>query len=560
MIQPDDHPGSGSTGVGPEVLLIGYQDQGNLGMGYLASTLHAHGHSAELVDIRIGPQAIVDLARAARPRVIGFSLIFQFYLPQFAGIARALRDAGIAAHYVIGGHYASLCPAEVLADLPEIDSVARFEGEATLLELVEALASGAEWRAVPGLAWLDSSDPPRLVQSAARPLNQDLDLLPLPYRPNPAPRLLGFPSLALLASRGCARRCSFCSIHTFYRTALGKVVRVRRPECVVAEMALLHEEQGARVFLFQDDDFPLWGRAGAKWVEAFRTELHRTGLADRVLWKISCRAEYVAPAMFAALRDAGLFMVYMGIESGVESGLAVLNKGITPEQGAAAVRVLKDIGVMFSYGFMLFDPSSSFESVRANVEFLRGLVGDGSAAAIFCRMLPYAGTPIRDQLAAEGRLHGDVIHPDYDFPDPRLNEYHALLDPVAGLWVHNDGISHKLNWAWYELGVLERLVDPLTDVAEYRTVLRSLTAASNGALFALVADSTHAFQAGDWASLDAVLDGAAARERVDRTFAELIERRDAFVAANVDVILAAADRPGVPSPATGAALAPAAAS
>src|SRR3954447_19911372 len=47
---------------------------------------------------------------------------------------------------------------------------------------------------------------------------------------------MGLPTLPVLASRGCARRCSFCSIHTFYRTAPGKIVRVRKPEKVIEEM------------------------------------------------------------------------------------------------------------------------------------------------------------------------------------------------------------------------------------------------------------------------------------------------------------------------------------
>jgi radical SAM superfamily enzyme YgiQ (UPF0313 family) len=522
-------------------------------MGYLAAMLHAHSHTAELVDVRMGPEAIVELVRAAEPRVVGFSLIFQFYLPQFREIAEALREAGVTAHFTIGGHYASLCPRDVLVDMPQVDSVARFEGEQTLLELVEALATGRDWRSVPGLAYLDHARPPQLVESAPRPLVADLDMLPWPYRPGTPPRLLGFPSLALLASRGCARRCSFCSIHTFYRAAPGKAVRVRRPEQVVAEMCALHADHGARIFLFQDDDFPLWGRSGAKWVEAFRAELHRTGLSQRVLWKISCRAEYVEPALFGSLRDAGLFMVYMGIESGVDSGLAVLNKAMTPQQGAAAVRVLKDLGLMYSYGFMLFDPSSTFDAVRDNIHFLRGLVGDGSAAALFCRMLPYAGTPIRELLAAEGRLHGDVTHPDYDFADARLNDFHTLLDPVAGLWVHNDGISHQLNWAWYELGVLERLVADMQGADEYRASLRALTGASNAALFRLVVDAADACQAGDWGALDGLLDIAAARQTVSATFADMLHRRDDFVAANLEPILAATD----PALATAPAVQPA---
>jgi len=113
-----------------------------------------------------------------------------------------------------------------------------------------------------------------------------------------------------------------------------------------------------------------------------------------------------------------LFLVYMGIESGVEAGLEVLFKQMTVEQNLAGVQTLKDLGILFGYGFMLFDPSSSFESVRENIGFLRQIVGDGSAAAVFSRMLPYGGTPIRDQLEKEGRLRGDLTRPDYVFLDP----------------------------------------------------------------------------------------------------------------------------------------------
>ena len=113
----------------------------------------------------------------------------------------------------------------------------------------------------------------------------------------------------------------------------------------------------------------------------------------KTIWKISCRAEYVEPELFSKLRDAGLFLVYMGIESGIEQGLKMLHKQMTVEQNLAAVQTLKEPGFDFSYGFMLFDPSSTFESVRENLNFLRQIVGDGSAAATFSRMLPYGGTP-----------------------------------------------------------------------------------------------------------------------------------------------------------------------
>ena len=113
--------------------------------------------------------------------------------------------------------------------------------------------------------------------------------------------------------------------------------------------------------------------------------------------------------LFGRLRDAGLYLVYMGLESGNEAGLSA-HKQIwsrpIPSRGDLEV-----LGLLVEYGFMLFDPSSTFDSVRDNVEFLRAILPDGSGGAMFCRMLPYGGTPIRDRLRDEGRLRGDVRSP-----------------------------------------------------------------------------------------------------------------------------------------------------
>lgn len=533
----------GSRGNEREVVLIGFQDQGNLGMGYLASMLKAHDHTVELLDFREGIERIRACVLAADPLVVGFSLIFQYYLPGFRELAADLRAAGVTSHFTIGGHYPSLCHDEVLEAVPELDSVVRFEGELTLLDLVERLGEGRDWQDAPGLAYLRDG---AVVETEPRMLIRDLDELPPPYRPGEPEHILGIRASPMLASRGCARRCSFCSIHTFYRTAPGKVVRVRRPALIVEEMRRLHEERGVAIVLFQDDDFPLWGKPGRRWVLELVDELDRQGLIGRVVWKISCRAEYVEPELFGTLRDAGLFLVYMGLESGTDSGLEVLNKQITKETNAEAIAIMKSLGILYEYGFMLFDPSSTFESVRENLRFLRSLVGDGSAGATFCRMLPYGGTPIRDRLREEGRLRGDVTRPDYDFIDARLNEYHRLLDAAAGGWIHGEGVSHQLNWAWNEITLIDRVVGALDGASDYRRDLAALTASSNDALFRFVEESSLAFEAGDASALTTERTGPACA-RVEE---ELLRIRNAFVMRHQDRLLEAIAATRVTGPIT----------
>jgi len=509
-----------------EVALIGFQDQGNLGMGYLAAVLRQRGYAAEMIEVRQGPAAIAARLLQRPPLVVGFSLIFQFFLPQYRAIAQHLRAAGIRSHFTIGGHYPSLCHEELLTNFPEIDSVVRYEGEETLIELVDRLHAGAEWRDIDGIAFLREG---AVVATPARPLVQDLDALPFPERPYQPERVGGFPTLPVLASRGCIRRCSFCSIHTFYRTAPGKVVRVRKPEKVIEEMLDLYRRHGVRVFLFQDDDFPLWGRKGRRWADELMARMHDSGLSDKTIWKISCRAEYVEAELFAAMREAGLFLVYMGIESGVESGLEILFKQMTIQQNLDAIATLKNLNVVFSYGFMLFDPSSTFESIRQNVAFLRQIVGDGSAPAVFSRMLPYGGTPIRDLLAKEGRLRGDLTRPDYDFLDLRLNEYYRLLSDAVRPWVHNHGLSNELSYAWDEVETFARLTPGLRGAGVYRAALAKLTAQANARLFRLVEESSLAFEHGDRSPLDPKPIAAYCK----RTRKRLIDLRNVFVADNL---------------------------
>lgn len=522
--------------TGRPVVLIGFQEQANLGLGYLASVMRRAGYPVLVFDFEEDRRIILAAIRDSDPVVVGFSLIFQFYVRRFRELIRDLRDHGVSAHFTMGGHFPSLSYHETLDLVPELDSVVRFEGELTLLELADRLGSGREWKTVQGLAYREGEG---TVATPLRPLIHDLDELPYPDRSaGHRTTVLGRIATPLLASRGCARTCSFCSIHMFYRSAPGKVVRTRRPAAVVAEMRMLHEAQGATIFLFQDDDFPLFGPSWRRWAHQFLDELYRQGLPGRAIWKINCRADVVEPALFAAMREAGLYLVYMGLESGSAAGLETLHKRVTVEQNLRAVETLKSLGLMFEFGFMLFDPSTTFASVRDNVDFLRRIVGDGSNAAVFCRMIPYDGTPIKETLVREGRFRGDVGDPDYDFLDPRITDYYHALKRIVEVtgWIHGHrALSPSINFAWNEVAVLERLFPELPDTGAYRAALREVTRGSNDLLFRVVEDLAAAYAEGAPHAWSA----AALRQAGARFLERLVAERNAFVARHQAVLMEA---------------------
>jgi anaerobic magnesium-protoporphyrin IX monomethyl ester cyclase len=465
-----------TTRTHARVVLVGYEDQDNLGLRYLSSRLREAGHTTRLVAFGAGPESVLAAIQEVEPHVVGFSLIFQYLVPDFAAVIQGLRAAGVRAHVTMGGHYASFEHEALLGAIPELDSVVRFEGEDTLVELAEHIADGRDWRTLHGLAFRQGD---RIVTTCVRPGRDDLDELPWPDRDDIRYDAQLIPTASMLGSRGCPWQCSFCSIITFYEGNGTKGRRRRDPQRIVDEMEYLHRERGVRVILWQDDDFMAGGRGAVRWAHAIAAEAVRRGLHESLRWKLSCRSDEVRHASLAPLREAGLTHVYLGVESGSEANLENLNKLLEPEAHLRAGRILRELGISFDFGFMLLEPWSTFATVLENVAFLREFVGDGAATVGFCRMLPYVGTAVEKRLKAEGRLvaAADNLYADYRFLDSRLDGlYEWLLETFQERNFSAAGTQNLLRLLLFEahLELPDRPVDP-----HFVAAVRATTALSN---------------------------------------------------------------------------------
>jgi hypothetical protein len=199
---------------------------------------------------------------------------------------------------------------------------------------------------------------------------------------------------------------------------------------------------------------------------------------------------------------------------------------------------------MWEYGFMLLDPSSSFESVRENLNFLRTILDDGCLPVTFCRMLPYDGTPIHDELVRTGRLRGDVCNPDYDFLDPRIGEFYEELTKLVSLtgWIHGlKAVTMQLGWAWHEVATIERLFPVLPGMEEYKETLRDITKRSNDLLLRVVEDLSYHFSEGKPLTWTPEIVNEAREQVLD----ELLRERDTFVHANESIIIEALENDGL---------------
>jgi radical SAM superfamily enzyme YgiQ (UPF0313 family) len=479
------------------VLLVGFQDQDNLGLGYLASSLRRVGHDVRIESFGHDHVPLLDLSRQWAPDIIGFSMIFQFMAPDFAQIITALRAGGVTAHFTMGGHYASFAPETLLQLMPDLDSVVRFEGEQTLVELTTAIVAGESWRDIRGIGWRDG-DHVRLTAPRADAV--DLDSLPWPERTDVAVHRHSLRTASVLASRGCPWTCSFCSIITFYEGNGTKGRRRRNPVLVVDEMEHLVRERGIRLILFQDDDFLAGGRDAREWALTIARETTARGLHERMRFKFSCRSDEVREEVLGPLIEAGLAHVYLGVEAGDPDALKTLNKHITPEVHFRAGETLRRLDLSFDFGFMLLEPWSTMATVRNNLRFLREFCAGGYAVAGFCRTLPYVGTPMEQRMRAEGRLVGPALEADYRFLDPRLDTlWDFSLIAFAGRNYGKDAMWDRLRGLLFEaqLDHPDRPRDP-----DFLAAARALTNASNTLLLDVAEEASEAIEQGDVREVD----------------------------------------------------------
>ena len=192
-------------------------------------------------------------------------------------------------------------------------------------------------------------------------------------------------------------------------------------------MVDLYHKRNVNIFLFQDDDYLASGTRARRWASEIADELIKSEAAGKLAYKISCRSDEIREDIVEKMAESGLTHVYLGVESGDEQGLINLNKMMKPETHIKAGKILRKYGLSFDFGFMMLEPESTFQSIRNNIDFLEEFIGDGWSGSLFCRMLPYAGTPIRDQLLEQGRLKGTKFEPDYGFLDPKIDMFYQWM-------------------------------------------------------------------------------------------------------------------------------------
>jgi anaerobic magnesium-protoporphyrin IX monomethyl ester cyclase len=342
-----------------------------LGIGYLAAYLRAHGYPVEILDAQVeglNVNETIDAIRKSEFNAIGISVISPLSLPPTLEIVHAVRASRESVHITIGGQYPTFLYEPILKKHPAIDTIVRFEGEETFLELVQKMDQPEIWQNIKGIALRKNG---QVIATPSRSLIKDLDALPFPAR-DTLPRLMergGLPAIS--SSRGCPCQCSFCSVCAFYGIPEGKIYRSRTPENVVEELKGLKNQYGCDELWFVDDNFFGPGQSGSKRVEHLFSLMEKENLKlSRI--DFSSRADSVvqSPSLVQRAVKQGARLVYLGVEAGVQRLLGLYNKGTTVTQNREAVKIVKDSGAEIKMEFIFFNPWITFEEVKETLSFL----------------------------------------------------------------------------------------------------------------------------------------------------------------------------------------------
>lgn len=377
------------------------------GIGTLSAVLKEKGHETEVLYIQeeISAEALLSHVGSFDPDLIGFSTVtLQWnHTRRYASIIKRLFKVPI----ICGGPHPTFKPEEVIND-PSVDMVCIGEGEYALLEVLERMENGGDLSTIPNI-WVKNEEE-RIFRNEIRPLVSDLDTLPFPDR-----EIVPYGDIlkesktepVFISSRGCPYNCRFCSnsaIKKLYR-GKGRYVRQRSPENVIEEIRKLREQHDFGSLNFYDEAFGF----DRGWLEKF-CDLYRKEFAYPFAGFI--RAETMDREKLHMMREAGLALIYLGVESGNEEiRRQVMGRKVSDKRIIKTCRDAQAEGIQVWTFNMVGVPGETVDTIRETMELNRIIDPHFVSVSIY---QPFPGTGIYEDCVRQGLIKTEYSSSLYD--------------------------------------------------------------------------------------------------------------------------------------------------
>ncbi len=377
----------------------------------------APGHTADIAGTNLNTVGLTaDGIAAAVPSdtdVIGLTCMFSQDWLYAKHVVAAVHAALPRAPIIVGGEHVTADPEHALRSAPAITACGLGEGEETLVEFVDAIATGRTLRSVAGLALRADDGAPFRTPPRARV--RDVDTLPWPaWHLVPTLRVyldnhFGFEeqnrrAMPMMATRGCPYRCTFCSSPSMWGTGWF----ARDPQDVIDEIAFYLERYGIEHVEFYD----LTAVVDRRWILAFTRLLIAARLP--ITWRLpsGTRSEALDEEVLRAMVASGCEAIVYAPESGSPRTLARVRKKVTPERMLASMRAAVRAGMHVRGHFIMGMPGQSPSEVAETFRFIARMAWVGVHDVNSYFFYPYPGSEMYRALVARGDI--DPSSPAYD--------------------------------------------------------------------------------------------------------------------------------------------------
>jgi len=201
-----------------------------------------------------------------------------------------------------------------------------------------------------------------------------------------------YPEVQILAGRGCPFRCTFCEWPAVYT---GRITRLREVSNVVDEMEWTRTyAKDVKEIVFEDDTFGL----SRPWLSNFLREIIQRKLD--VVWSCQVRADLDYPTLFH-MKNAGCRQVIVGFESGDETILRNIKKGISIQQIQNFAHNTKKAGLILQGDFIIGLPGENRKTIKKTRRLIEEIKPDILQVSV---ATPYPGTEFYNWAEKQGYL------------------------------------------------------------------------------------------------------------------------------------------------------------
>ncbi|MCM8782134.1 MAG: B12-binding domain-containing radical SAM protein [Candidatus Omnitrophica bacterium] len=391
-----------------------------IGLAYLAAYLRQNNYEVKILDalaegevqrgdgfIRRGMtlQQIIEYIDAYKPDIIGISCMYTAYARDAHEIAEAVKNLNYKILVIFGGAHSSINYSIVMKD-KNVDIVVRREGEKTLLELINAIAKGRNWKEVRGITFHNNG---AVKTNPEQEYINDIDTIPFPardllprniYNTLRSPYWMRPPLDVIVSSRGCPKRCIYCSIHSVW----GNKWRARSAKNVVDEMELLVKE-GIKEVHFTDDNISVDKRRMYEICDEIinrRLDIKWTMPNGIALWTLD-------KELLIKMKRAGCYRLTFGVETGNQKMQRYIGKNLDLRYARKVIRWANDLGFWTISTHIIGFPYETKKEMKDTFNFA---LKSGTDFALFYALTPFLGTAVFEEFKKEGLLPTELENID----------------------------------------------------------------------------------------------------------------------------------------------------